>query len=531
MGLLTKIFGSPDGGASANGEPQSTLSSTTMPSGTASAASPAAEAALPALPQYTKGDAGNSGIRPAVEAPARAREAARASASNRRPEHPRMYLRPTPASIDPTLPGSTRRQQISVRPSSGKDALSRAPAPPSKRAARAADDAARRESRHLPARNATEGREPAPPGLRLPHARPRPTMVVSPVSLTPEQLALPPGARPKMPTLLGLGAAVGEVLAREGSGSSGPEAVALSSIAAARARAARAREAASTMEDPPSSAARSGLAPIDASAAIGPALALLADFALKLSLGSLAGSWAPAARDAVGALEAVAEQRGQTALGVVLARLRELLPIDSESPMLAGALREQLVNEVTRLAGLLPEWPAPAQDLAEEARRREIRIVRELLLAVDGTRRDQRARLEQQVRLEALASMSAESLAQELAAPVERGTELRRVLDVYLGERTTSAPDVGNRRGLERALERLADAAQAFADADPEQKDEQRVLRAARRDAMTAVSLLLAERGEHEWLDWLEPLSIGERVERLRQWLATADGVEGPAAR
>ena len=126
-----------------------------------------------------------------------------------------MYLRATPASIDPTLPGSTRRQQISVRPAS-KDPASRPPTPPSKRAPEriptrpmlgSREEAGRRDPRL----------EPTPPGMRLPRVRPRPAMVVSPVSLTPEQLALPPGARPKMQTLLGLGAAVGEVLAADGS--------------------------------------------------------------------------------------------------------------------------------------------------------------------------------------------------------------------------------------------------------------------------------------------------------------------------
>ena len=531
MGLLTKIFGSPEGGVSA-GEPASATP----------AASPASEAALPALPAYTKGEHGNSGIRPAVDPPTqRPREAARPSAPNRRPEHPRMYLRATPAAIDPTLPGSTRRQQISVRPA-GKDALSRAPAPPSKRglergASRAAaEEANRREPKT----------EPAPPGLRLPRARPRPAMVVSPVSLTPEQLALPPGGRQKMPTLLGLGAAVSEILALDMHGSAAADAAPSSGVASRGSRStgewsesAPELDGAARLEDTArleeTSAYEEASPVVDTAEAVGPSVALLADFALKLSLGPISGTWAPQVRSAVSALLPVAKERQQATLGAVLGRLIELLPSDASSALatLDGALRDQLVHEVTRLAGLLPEWPAPAQDLAEEARRREIRVVRELLLSIDGTRRDQRARLEQQVRLEVLGGMTAQALAQELGAPVERGTELRRVLDAYLGERQASEPDLGNRLGLARALERLEDAARAFDDADPELKDVQRALRGARRDAMTAVQLLVAERGEHEWLDLLEPLSVGERIERLKQWLrAAADdaGVEGPSS-
>jgi len=556
VGLLTKIFGGPDGGANA-GEPASATTPTASPAG--------GEAALPALPAYTKGDHGNSGIRPAVEAPAqRAREATRPNTPNRRPEHPRMYLRPTPASIDPTLPGSTRRQQISVRPSGGKlptggftpaghDPVARAPAPPSKRglergpfertllergASRAVEEANRRDPRP----------EQAPPGMRLPRARPRPAMVVSPVSLTPEQLALPPGARQKMPTLLGLGTAVGEVLAPErksspgdntpSSGVTSVDATALevwaSSLDAASAAVVAGDASAHDTSDGPAAteaAAAFGGASAEAEDTIGPAAARLADFALELSIGPLSSTWTDEVRAAVHALAPVAEQRQQASLAAVLARLIELLPDADPSVPLAGALREQLVHEITRLAGLLPEWPAPAQDLADEARRREMRIVRELLLAIDGTRRDQRARLEQQVRLEALGSMTAEGLAQELAAPVERGRELRRVLDTYFGERQTSEPDFERRRGLRRALDRLATTALAFDDADPEQKEMQRTLRAARRDAMSTVNILLAERGEHEWLDLLEPLSVGERIERLRHWLgAAAEGTEGTAA-
>jgi hypothetical protein len=192
---------------------------------------------------------------------------------------------------------------------------------------------------------------------------------------------------------------------------------------------------------------------------------------------------------------------------------------DGAGDALQGTLRDRILHEVSRLAGVLPEWPAPAQDLAEEARRRETHVIRELVTQVDGLKRDQRARLEEQTRLEELANLSPEAIAEEFDAPLERAIELRRVLDDYRQERQTRAPDVGNAIGLSLALDELDRLYQAFDDCDPEQKDAIRALRALRRQALSAVNLLLAERGELEWLEQLEPLAIGERVERLKQWL------------
>ncbi|HTV19642.1 MAG TPA: hypothetical protein VMG12_13250, partial [Polyangiaceae bacterium] len=197
------------------------------------------------------------------------------------------------------------------------------------------------------------------------------------------------------------------------------------------------------------------------------------------------------------------------------------------SVALDGALRERILHEVSRLAGVLPEWPAPAQDLAEEARRRETQVMRQLLEQVDGLRRDQRARLEEQMRLEDLANMSPMAIAEEFDAPLERASELQRVLDAYRQERQTRAPDVGNAAGLCLALDALERQCSEFDDCDQEQKEAVRVLRAKRRQALSAVNLLLAERGELEWLEQLEPLAIGERVERLKQWLEGASVESG----
>jgi hypothetical protein len=259
---------------------------------------------------------------------------------------------------------------------------------------------------------------------------------------------------------------------------------------------------------------------------------LLADFALKLSLGPVSRSWLSDVRRSAHTLLSTGKHRHETALAALSERLLALLPsaggeaaeptLDAPaSPPLDGALRDQILHEVSRLAGVLPEWPAPAQDLAEEARRRETRVVRELLSVVDGFKRDQRARLEEQMRLEELSSMAAEAIANEFEAPLERAEELRVVLEAYRRDRQTRPPDLGNALGLSRALRELVRTSDEFDDCDPERKEPQRLLRLERRRALTSVNLLLAERGEFEWLEQLEPLSIGARVERLQQWLGT----------
>jgi hypothetical protein len=272
---------------------------------------------------------------------------------------------------------------------------------------------------------------------------------------------------------------------------------------------------------------------VEASHDISAWVRVLADFALKLSLGPLSHAWFSHVRRSAVALLSIGKHRHETALAALSARLLALLP--SQDPALGepasleaeslekgrtidGEQRGQILHELARLAGVLPEWPAAAQDLAEEARRRETRIMRELLTVVDGFKRDQRARLEEQMRLEDLAQMAASMIAEEFEAPLERAAELSLVLENYRRERRTCVPDVGNMVALGRALDDLSRVSREFDECDSERKDSQRVLRLERRQALTSVTLLLAERGELELLDQLEPLSISERVERLQQW-------------
>jgi hypothetical protein len=570
LGLLTKIFGNPEGGASTSGEP----------SASEPASSSAASTEDPVISSYPKGTGSSSGIRPTVEAPAqRPRESGRPNTASRRPEHPRMYLRPSPATLDPAVPGSTRRPQISVRPATRETTRS-APPPPK----RAGLDPARGER---PSRRGISvdlpydlPSEPSSAPSSRPPASSKNALVVSPVSLTPEEVQLPPGTRPKMPTLLGLGAALetpplplvapaGAVRAAKKAGlhkgspaSSAREAnegdAPKVDAAPTTEREAAVLEAsvleASVLEAPAGEAPELEAPAFEALPALGPALdaafegltipadfeapdditapvQLLADFALKLSLGPVTRSWLSDVRRSANTLLVTGKHRHETALAALSDRLLALLPsaagaageaaeatLGAAAPI-DGDLRDQILHEVSRLAGVLPEWPAPAQDLAEEARRRETRIMRELLSVVDGFKRDQRARLEEQMRLEELSSMPAEAIAEEFEAPLERAEELRVVLEAYRRDRQTRPPDLGNALGLSRALRELVRTSDEFDDCDPELKEPQRLLRLERRRALTSVNLLLAERGEFEWLEQLEPLSIGERVERLEQWL------------
>ncbi len=367
---------------------------------------------------------------------------------HRRAEHPRTYLE-TGATIAASVPSSTHRERALAGASDKKEP-------------RRAVASKRDEPSPAPAP------ESRPLSSRPPHA-----LVVSPVSLTPEEVQLPPGARQKMPTLFGLGSPL------------------------------------ATPALPDTSA---------------PAQ-LLADFALKLWSGPLSRAWLPELRRCADVLLLAARHRHAPGLVESLARLLALLadadagaPVPATTP-LEGSLRALLLHEMSRLAAALHEWPPLARDLEAEARRRQARVARELLAVVDGLRREVRARVEN-LPLEQLDEMPAEVLAVQLETPVERAAELCAVLAGYRQERLARGPDVNNALALAVALDDLEQKCRAFDACDAEEKDEQRRLRAARRRAVSALAVLLAERGELVWLDEVEPYSIAERVERLRGWLA-----------
>jgi hypothetical protein len=373
VGLLTKIFGNTDGGAeSAVGRPDVLLDG--------EARSADGEQRV----QARDADPGSSGIRPAVEAPrVQLPEEPPSAGATRRPEHPRMYLRPTPMRIDPSVPGSTRRPQIALRPTTGKEsAIGRGPHPQTTSNPASA-----------PAQASYRALEPPSPEVRSTKTpatgiHPKPAMVVSPVSLTAEELELAAGSRPKMQTLLGLGMGFGVEV-----------------------------------------------------------------------------------------------------------------PADYAGP-----------NEA------FPTAHARSRPMATAANER--RIMRELFAALDGLLPAQRRRLEREMTLEKLALATPEELSRELETPIERARALSELVVSYFRERQTRAA-TDSLQSLSGALDELEQRSRELDEHDEDQDAEQRLARVRRRAALTRVNLLLAERGELDLLEVLEPCAIAERVERLREWLSS----------
>jgi hypothetical protein len=232
----------------------------------------------------------------------------------------------------------------------------------------------------------------------------------------------------------------------------------------------------------------------------------------------------PEVQRATGVLRSAAPVSKDATSSVLLAGLGSLVDIGS---------REQVSQLITELARSLPGWPAWASDVASEARRRERRILHELLLARDGLQAPTRERLEQEMSLERLRLAVPEELAAAFDFSVERARQLSEDVRAYASERQARLPDVsgfvarksggsrvlpGRSSALWEAIADLEQHAQAFVDCDEDQRSELRVARARRRDALRRVNLLLAENGEFELLEKLVPCAVTERILRLRSW-------------
>ena len=434
MGLLTKIFG------------------------TEASSEHVAEPAL--------GDAGPSddlqepvAVTPGVGPVKAAAVAASEPPSIERPEaRRRMYLRPPPVRNEPSAASSTRQPRIVLRPSVELPASSHAPD---------ANQVAL-EARFASFTGPLPQSEAAHPAA-LNEPRPRAALVVSPVSLTEEELQLQEGARPKALTLTGLGAV-------------------------------RAAPVPLGVQRPER---------------LGDALTLVADFALKLSLGAVSALWTHDVLQAAATLQAAARRREDAALTVALSRLRESL----ESGTPDGAGRVAILEALHALPALLPEWPESAKDLTQAARVRGQRILHELFSILDGLTFELRERLERSMSLEELSRCSPEALADALDTPVERAQELGEIVAAYALERQAEPPDPGNLRGLSRALDELVQRCREFDEHDGELGNRLRLSRQRRREAMMRINLLLVDRGELELVDRLEPCGASERIERLRDWL------------
>ncbi len=421
MGLLTKIFGTEDG------------------------SEPVVEGAL--SDAALGDDTHEPAAVPASQPPPSARPETRR----------RMYLRPPPVRNDAAAIGSTRQPRIVLRPSVELPNASLPNANPVASEARFAS---------FP--------DPVPkPGgaLEGPSSEPRPrgALVVSPVSLTEEELQLQDAARPKALTLTGLGAV------------------------------------------------RAAPVPLGVRRPEGleGALTLLADFALKLSLGSVSRLWMHDVHQATATLEAAARRREQAALTAALSRLQRSLEAGAPD----GEGRVAILEALCALPELMPEWPESAADLTRATRVRGQRILHELFSILDGLTSELRNRLERHMSLEELSRCSPEALADALDTPLERAQELAEIVAAYTLERQAEPPDTGNLRGLGRALDELIQRCREFDEHDGEPGNRLRLARQRRREALMRINLLLIERGELELVDSLEPCEASERIERLRDWL------------
>ena len=328
---------------------------------------------------------------------------------------------------------------------------------------------------------------PAPefPRMRTP-------LIVSPKSLTPEELLAPTG-RPPLPTLR-----LDFALLHPENGSPGNGAHANGSVAAAALPAAH--NGAAYSPSPAIEALES--APEEAQAAFDAAIELLVDFAYRLALGPVSEEWMAAGAGAARTLKHAARGGWQPHLLASFEALERLLD--------EGA-RTRALPVVWRLSDSVPEWPARARNLRETARGRERRVVSELLASIDGLRAGPRASLAQEKPLAHLTGASSELLAAELETPVERARELAQLVALYEAERRSSPVDVGHQAALRHATIELDRCQREFESRDEDLRD----VRRQRRQALTRVNLVLAERGDLELLDELEPLPVAERVERL----------------
>jgi hypothetical protein len=241
---------------------------------------------------------------------------------------------------------------------------------------------------------------------------------------------------------------------------------------------------------------------------------------VKLWLGALPRAWTLQAGRALVTLKESGGPGDRAALVGALRRLKELLlgVEGSAQQLIEGGMREQILEVSRDLSAWLPGWPEPGRDVGAVARSRGQRIVRELGASLDGLTGEQRARLEQWG-LGALSGMGPEELAERLSTPLARACALSRLARGYELERQAQPPDVGNRTALELAWAELARCSCAFDACDGEQGRDEQLARRKRRDAVTRVRSLLAERGELLLLDALTPCATSELLERLRAWL------------
>lgn len=240
-------------------------------------------------------------------------------------------------------------------------------------------------------------------------------------------------------------------------------------------------------------------------------LELLVDLAQRLALGPVSDEWLTAGTAAAHALKLAARAGWQPHL---------LASFESLERLLAEGARIRALPVLWRLSDSVSEWPAQARSLRDSSRARERRIANELLASVDGLRVRARQQFAAEKTLSHLVGSTAELLADELGTPIERAQELARRVASFEAERRARPIDIGHQTALREAVIEL-DRRQRQFDASDESS---RAARQERRDALLRVNLVLAERGDLALLDELEPMAVGERVERLSELIGLGAG-------
>jgi hypothetical protein len=362
-----------------------------------------------------------------------------------------------------------------------------------------------RQGRPLESTVAPKNPAPPPP-LQVP--RSRTPLIVSPRSLTPEELVAPTGRSP-LPTMRLDFALHGPRV--QGSREHGSREQGARTNGAVAGAAALPEPSVAALPAPAIEVPELEPEPEELQHALDGAIELLVDFAYRLALGPLSEEWMVAGAEAARALKQASRGGWQPHL---------LASFEALERLLAEGARTRALPVVWRLSDSVPEWPAAARNLRETARGRERRVVSELLASVDGLRARARASLAQEKPLAHLTGATPELLATELGTPVERARELARIVALYEAERRASPIDLRHQAALRQAIIELDRCQREF-----ESRDEDlRELRQQRRQALRRVNLLLAERGDLGLLDELEPLSVSERVERLSTLIGLGAG-------
>lgn len=315
-------------------------------------------------------------------------------------------------------------------------------------------------------------------------ARVRSPLIVSATSLTVEELLAPTGRAP-LPTLNG-------GFAPDGSPAPNHSAWARTGLGPAL-----------TASFPSSADASADAEAEPVWDGVSGAIELLVDLGFRLALGPISEEWLQAGARAAHTLELSARRGWEPHL---------LASFEALAKLLAEGARSRALPIVWRLSDSVPDWPAPARNLRETARRRERRLMSEILLGVDGLRERARSSFVREKTLAQLVAATPEQLAEDLATPVERAREIVRLVASYEAERRSRPVDLGHRTALRYALLALEQRQLEFEACD----EDPHAARQLRRQALARVNLVLAERGDLELLDELEPLAVAERLERLR---------------